>query len=401
MKRGWPAGLGQRKRSYNVAQELEQQRWEGSRWPVRSNWESNNLRQQCFPIGRRELVESWGPGVDAGPCAGEGFSPNWGAQSDWVHGTGWVDSHPQWGPREDWRHSSNYRLMGSGGSNDMDFNPNWGPQANWVLGWGLKPRSGWGNRGDQDHGQGGWYSGDDYHGQWDWYSGDEYKSWNSDRQPGFTQRKSVRPTFGTGGHGQEQYLHNSASPEMLKQQLETLDRLQTSMSQFKNSELKGKPKTSWEKDNILPKRLQNTSHHSKLDRNKLFRGLKAAGKSIKESFQEQVAKVKNLVKPKSKEKHQSFSEVLSNEGVEVGLTLDRYLIEAAEIEKVQREKEENLEEDLLLWEEGWGGDFRLKTAGEEEEEDLGSPNWEDVKEVRKLTKFLKRDPFPPGYHRQG
>ena len=55
----------------------------------------------------------------------------------------------------------------------------------------------------------------------------------------------------------------------------------------------------------------------------------------------------------------------------------------------------------MLWEEGWGGDFRLKTAGEEEEEDLGSPNWEDVKEVRKLTKFLKRDPFPPGYHRQG
>jgi len=236
--------------------------------------------------------------------------------------------------------------------------------------------------GDQDHGQGSWYSGDDHHGQREWYSGDEYKSWNSDRQPGFTQSKSVQPTFGTGGHGQEQYLNNSASPDILKQQLETLDRLQTSMSQFKNSELKGKSKIRWGKDKSVSKRLQNTSHHSKPDRNKLFRGLKAAGKSIKESFQEQVAKVKNLVKPKSKEKHQSFSEVLSNEGVEVGLTLDRYLIEAAEVEKVQREKEENLEEDLLLWEEGWGGDFRLKTAaGKEEEEDLRSPNWEDVKEA--------------------
>jgi len=271
--------------------------------------------------------------------------------------------------------------MGSGGSSDIDCDPNWGPQADWVPGAGLKSYLGWGNRGDQGHGQGGWYSGDDHHGQREFYSGNEYKSWNIDYQPGFTQRKSVRPTSGTGGHGQEQCLNNSASPDMLKQQLETLDQLQTSMSQFKNSELKGKPKIRWGKDKIVPKRLQNTPHHSKLDGNRLFCGLKAAGKSIKESFQVQVAKVKNLVKPKSKEKHQSLSKVFSSEGVKVGLTLDRYLIEAAEVEKVQREKEENLEEDLLLWEEGWGGDFRLKTVGEEEEEDLRSPNWEDVKEA--------------------
>lgn len=172
--------------------------------------------------------------------------------------------------------------------------------------------------------------------------------------------------------------------------LKTLDRLQTSMSHFENSELMRTNR--WGRDKIVPKRLQDTSHKSKLERNKLFRGLKAAGKSIKESFQEQVVKVKNLVKPKSKGK--SFSEVLSNEGVEIGLSLDCYLIEAGEVEKVQREKEENQEEDLLLWEEGWGGDFRLKSGGEDEEEDLRSPNWEDVKEVSNQTLIKIEFLFP-------
>ena len=391
MKRGWPTGLGQRKRSYNVAHEtMEQQRWgqrkrsynvaqemeQQKRWDSgcvsRSYQERDHLRQECFPNARGKLAESWTPGAaGAEPGVGEGFSPNWGAQSDWIHGPGWVDSHPQWGPREDWR------PMGFEGSSDMDFNPNWGPQANWVHGAGLKPRSGWGNWGAQDHGQGGQYSGDDHHGQREWYSGDEYKSWNIDRQVGFSQG----PRSGTS-IGQEQYLNNS---DMLIQR-ETLDRLEDSMSQFNSFEMKGKATIKWGKNKVVPKRL-GAPHHSNRDRNKLFHGLKTAGKSIKESFQEHVAKVKNLLKPKAKEKLQSFSEVLSNEGVEVGLTLDRYLIEAAEIEKVQREKDENLEEDLLLWEEGWGGDFRLKTAGEEEEEDLRSPNWEEVKEVRNPTLF--------------
>ena len=56
---------------------------------------------------------------------------------------------------------------------------------------------------------------------------------------------------------------------------------------------------------------------------------------------------------------------------------------------MQREQEGARErqrrQDLAKEEEGRGGDFRLKTAGEEEEEDLRSPNWEDVKEVSNQT----------------
>ena len=103
--------------------------------------------------------------------------------------------------------------------------------------------------------------------------------------------------------------------------------------------------------------------------------------------------MKNLVKPKYKAK-KNIVEVLSKKGVQIGLTLDCFLIEAGEVEKVQREKEENLDKDLLMWEEGWGGEFRLKTAGDEEEEDLRSPNWEDVKEVSSRTPFSKRVFFP-------
>ena len=312
------------------------------------------------------------------PGFGRCFSPTWEAQAkaDWVHGAGWVEPGADWNLAQQWQYldslpnecfqqSSSYstqnrRLMDSGGSSDMDFYPNRSAQADWSPGAGFQPRPGWGKREGQDHGQRNWNS-EDGHGQREFYSGDEYKSWNIDGQPGFRPRMSK---------------NNSAAS-------------QASMSQFESSELKGggrmrgKGRIRWGKDKIVPKRLQDTSHHSRWGRNKLVRGLKAAGKSIKESFQEQVEMVKNLVKPKVKEK--SFSEVLSNEGVLVGLTLDSYLIEAGEVEKAQREQEENQEEDLLLWEEGWGGDFRLKTAGEQEEEDLRSPNWDDVKEVRNLT----------------
>ena len=282
-----------------------------------------------------------------------------------------------------------------------------------IPGAGLQPRPGWG---DQHHGQRNWYSGDDHHDQRECYSGDisldEYKSWNC--QPGYCQGESLQPTSWTG-FGEEQNLNNSDT-------YGTEDDHNGQREWYSGDEYKSwntdhrqpgycpgeylqptsgqrTPTMRWGRNKIVPKRLQNASHNSNRDRNQLFRGLKAAGKSIKESFQEQVVKVKNLVKGKSKGK--SFSEVLSNQGVEVGLTLDCYLIEAGEVEKVQREKEEILEEDLLLWEEGWGGDFRLKTAGEEEEEDLRSPNWEDVKEVRNKTQFSKRVPFPPGFYRPG
>jgi len=303
-----------------------------------------------------------------------------GNQCDWYGWEPGTDSSL----RANWRPMDSGASAGAGASWDLaeqqqylDSLPNdyfqqrssYSTRTTGIPGAGLLPRPGWG---DQYHGQRNWYSEDDHYGQREWwYSGDEYKSWNIDRrEPGYyCQGESLQPTSWTG-FGQEQYLNNS---DMLK----TLDRLQTNMSRFERSELT--PTIRWGREKIIPKRLQDASHNSKRGRNKLFRGLKAAGKSIKESFQEQVVKVKNLVKGKSKGK--SFSEVLSNEGVDVGLTLDCYLIEAGEVEKVQREKEENLEEDLLLWEEGWGRDFRLKTAGGEEEEDLRSPNWEDVKEA--------------------
>ena len=158
----------------------------------------------------------------------------------------------------------------------------------------------------------------------------------------------------------------------------------------------GQPNKNGEKTEVSKKgkskikKLQNMSVNTKLDRNKIFQSLKAAGESIKETVKGQVDKVKNILKPKSKKGAggQRFSEVISKEGVKVGLTLDPYLMDLSEVEKLQMEEEElfvstvNWEEDLMLWEEGWGRDFKLKRVnGEEEEEDLRSPHWEDVKEV--------------------
>ena len=94
--------------------------------------------------------------------------------------------------------------------------------------------------------------------------------------------------------------------------------------------------------------------------------------------------MKNLLKPKSKKRsRQMFSEVISKEGVQVGLMLDPYLMDLGELEKGEKEEVENWEEKVMLWEEGWGRNFKFKrVTGEEEEEDLRSPHWEDVKEVR-------------------
>ena len=151
----------------------------------------------------------------------------------------------------------------------------------------------------------------------------------------------------------------------------------------------GHPKENVEPNKVLKKgkskikKLQDMSINSKLDRNKIFQSLKAAGESIKETVKGQVDKVKNLLKPESKKgSGQKFSKVISKEGVHMGLTLDPYLMDLSELERVQREEEENFEEDLMLWEEGWGRDFKLKrVTEEEEEEDLKSPYWTDIKEV--------------------
>jgi len=158
-----------------------------------------------------------------------------------------------------------------------------------------------------------------------------------------------------------------------------------------------KEKAKRKKEKAKIKRLQDKSTNSKPDRNKIFQGLRAAGESIKETMKGQVDKVKNLLKPTSKKgAGQSFSEVISKEGVQVGLTLDPYLLDLAEVERVQKEVEENWEEDLMLWEEGWGRDFKLtRVTGQEEEEDLRSPHWEDVKEAAtdKARKALARIKF--------
>ena len=180
------------------------------------------------------------------------------------------------------------------------------------------------------------------------------------------------------------------------------------------------------------KRLQGQSAGSKMDRNKICQSLKAAGTGIKETMKGRLDKVKNLFKPKPKEEPfknlrnldpnwttrdvfgvslrevldeispnvekkmevksageeedkvtgQRLSEVILKEGIEIGLTLDPYLLDAAELERAQKQEDESREEDIMLWEEGWGRDFRLiKLGEEEEEEDLRSPQWEEVRKV--------------------
>ena len=66
------------------------------------------------------------------------------------------------------------------------------------------------------------------------------------------------------------------------------------------------PKKNEEKSQVSKKdkskniKVQDVSVKSKLDRNKIFQSLKAAGESVKETLKGQVDKVKNLLKPKSK-----------------------------------------------------------------------------------------------------
>ena len=172
----------------------------------------------------------------------------------------------------------------------------------------------------------------------------------------------------------------TAAPKKKNRSKNKVKRLQDTPGH--STESKKKSKVS--KKGKSKKGLQNILINSKSGRNKVFQSLRDAGESIKETMKGQMDKVKNLLKPKSKKGAacQSFSEVISKEGVQVGLTLDPYLLDLTEVERVQKEEEENWEEDLMLWEEGWGRDFKLKqVTGEEEEEDIRSPHWEDVKEV--------------------
>ena len=92
--------------------------------------------------------------------------------------------------------------------------------------------------------------------------------------------------------------------------------------------------------------------------------------------------VKSAGEEEDKMTGQRLSEVILKEGIEIGLTLDPYLLDAAELERAQKQEDESREEDIMLWEEGWGRDFRLiKLGEEEEEEDLRSPQWEEVRKV--------------------
>ena len=97
---------------------------------------------------------------------------------------------------------------------------------------------------------------------------------------------------------------------------------------------------------------------------------------------EKKMEVKSAGEEEDKVIGQRLSEVISKEGIEIGLTLDPYLLDAAELERAQKQEDESREEDIMLWEEGWGRDFRLiKLGEEEEEEDLRSPQWEEVRKV--------------------
>jgi len=123
-------------------------------------------------------------------------------------------------------------------------------------------------------------------------------------------------------------------------------KLQNTPGHSKENEKKNKVS---KKGKAKIKRLQDMSVNFKPDRNKIFESLRTAGESIKETMKGQVDKVKNLLNPKTKKgAGQTFSEVISKEGVQVGLTLDPYLLNLAEVERVQKEEEDNWEEDLML-----------------------------------------------------
>ena len=204
-----------------------------------------------------------------------------------------------------------------------------------------------------------------------WHSQEEYRSWNTEpSQPWGAEVWSLP------GHQPEQ------STVSWDDELGALQQLQSSISHFESAEqFKFRTISKCGKNKVSLKRLQNGS---KPNRNNLFQKMVTAGKSIKDAIHGQVVKMKTLLTQKSKERRQNFHEVLALEGIEVGLMLEPHLVDFAELERVQKKEEENLEQDLMLWEEGWGGDFRLKTAAAEEE-DIRSPYWEDVKEVRILS----------------
>ena len=201
-----------------------------------------------------------------------------------------------------------------------------------------------------------------------WYSQEEYRSWNTE------------PSQPWGAEVWSLPEQNTASWD---DELRSLQQLQSSIGHFESKEqFKLRTSSNCGKNKVSLKRLQNGS---KPNRNNLFQKMVTAGKSIKDAIHGQVVKMKTLVKQKTKERKQhNFYEVLALEGIEVGLMLEPHLVDSGELERVQKKEEENLEQDLMLWEEGWGGDFRLKTA-EAEEEDIRSPYWEDVKEVRILS----------------
>ena len=204
-----------------------------------------------------------------------------------------------------------------------------------------------------------------------WFSQEEYRTWNTEPSHSWGAEFWSLPE-----HQPEQ---NTVSWD---DELRALQQLQSSISNFESREqLKFRTSSNCGKTKASLKRLQNGS---KPNRNNLFQKMVTAGKSIKDAIHGQVVKMKTLVTQKSKERQHNFHEVLALERIEVGLKLEPHLVDSGELERVQKKEEENLEQDLMLWEEGWGGDFRLKTAAAEEE-DIRSPYWEDVKEVRILS----------------
>ena len=201
-----------------------------------------------------------------------------------------------------------------------------------------------------------------------WHSQEEYRSWNTEPSHSWGAEVLSLPE-----HLPEQ---NTVSWD---DELRALQQLQSSISHFESAEqFKFRTSSNCGKNKVSLKRLQNGS---KPNRNNLFQKMVTAGKSIKDAIHGQVVKMKTLVKQKTKERQHNFYEALALEGIEVGLMLEPHLVDSGELERVQKKEEENLEQDLMLWEEGWGGDFRLKTAAAEEE-DIRSPYWEDVKGVR-------------------
>ena len=394
MNRGWPKGLGYRRGSYNVTQ--EQQRWQanaGWGWQFRQLQNGGSETRQALPqstgasVQHSHLEDEWGWGNRNG--------------SNWQSGEDWRTTNHQ-GPNAINRGHSFDR--GSSGTS---------AQPSYPL--------------SEQH----------------WQSGNPGASWNLAQQHQYLnslpndcfQQRFLQPTPSLDDW-HELPFHNSS---MLT--WKDMDDMGLGMIRFESSnqfqsrcQAQGKGKAIQVGQDVKSKnkRLQGQSDGPNMDRNKIFQSLKAAGTGIKETTKGQLDKVKNLFKPKPKEEPfknlrnldpnwttrdvfgvslrevldeispnvekkmevksageeedkvtgQRLSEVISKEGIEIGLTLDPYLLDAAELERAQKQEDESREEDIMLWEEGWGRDFRLiKLGEEEEEEDLRSPQWEEVRKV--------------------